>query len=172
MQRRAEKREGIALLRRYRCDRIPPFGLIATGLYIPLLYLACMQTKPRIILCADDRELLCETATRIDPSVKVITAVHGDDLLTKLKELDAADLLPCLIILDMNMPIMDGKVTLAEIRKHRDWDAIPIALFTTSPRNMYTDLEQQYGVSIVTKPAKYAEIMKEVTQLLSYCKAA
>jgi CheY-like chemotaxis protein len=135
-----------------------------------------MQTIPRIILCADDdpddRELLCETASKIDPSVKIVSAVNGEILLQKLYELDSVNLLPCLIILDMNMPILDGKETLEEIRKNSKWDNIPVTIFTTSQRDIYTELEKTYGVVIVTKPDKYSEIIKEVTQMLSYCRAA
>jgi CheY-like chemotaxis protein len=135
-----------------------------------------MQTIPRIILCADDdpddRELLCETASKIDPTVKIVSAVNGKFLLEKLYELDSVNLLPCLIILDMNMPILDGKETLEEIRKNDKWDDIPVAIFTTSQRDFYVDLEKKYGVSIITKPDKYSEIIREVTQLLSYCRAA
>jgi CheY-like chemotaxis protein len=132
--------------------------------------------KPKIVLCADDdpddRELLCETATKIDPSVKVVHSENGEQLLTKLRELESINIYPCLIILDMNMPILDGRDTLIEIKKNPDWADIPVAIFTTSKREFYTDLEREYGVNIVTKPAKYAAIMAEVSQLLSHCRAA
>ncbi len=135
-----------------------------------------MLSQPKVILCADDdpddRELMCETATKIDPTVQIVTADNGKDALQKLKELESANMLPCLIILDMNMPIMGGEETLKEIRNHKEWDNIPIAIFTTSPKNFYTHLEEKYGINIVTKPAQYDVIVKEVTQLLSYCRAA
>jgi len=131
---------------------------------------------PKILLCADDdpddRELLCETAMQIDPALKVIHCVHGKELLEKLKELESAGIHPCLIILDMNMPIMDGQEALKEIKANRQWDDIPVAIFTTSQREFYRHLETEYGVSIVTKPDKFAAIVQEVRQLLSYCRAA
>lgn len=135
-----------------------------------------MQTIKKLILCADDdpddRELLCETATKLDPSVTIVHAEHGEHLLKKLEDLTSKNLLPCLIILDMNMPVMDGKTTLIELRKHSEWNKIPVAIFTTSPRHLYSDLEFNYNVTVVTKPTKYSGIMNEVTQLLSHCKAA
>jgi len=136
-----------------------------------------MKNAPvRIVLCADDdpddRELLCETINKIDPEVKVIHADNGKRLLSKLKELDSINVCPCLIILDMNMPIMDGRQTLIEIKKNPGWGSIPVAIFTTSQRELYRQLECEYGINVVTKPAKYAAIITEVTQLLSYCKAA
>jgi CheY-like chemotaxis protein len=132
--------------------------------------------KPKIVLCADDdpddRELLCETATKIDPSVRVVHSENGEQLIQKLIELESIDLYPCLIILDMNMPILDGRDTLIQIKNNPNWADIPVAIFTTSQREFYKDLETQYGVNIVTKPAKYSAIMHEVTQLLSHCRAA
>ncbi len=135
-----------------------------------------LTTVSRVLLCADDdpddRELLCETAMQIDPDLKVIHCIHGKELLEKLKELELRGIHPCLIILDMNMPILDGQATLKEIKAKQDWDHIPVAIFTTSQREFYQHLEREYGVSIVTKPDKFAAIVKEVRQLLSHCRAA
>src|SRR5919112_921682 len=90
----------------------------------------------RTVLCvdddADDREVVCYTINEIDPSLQVVHAVNGVEAieyLVKAKE-DAA--LPCLVILDINMPKMDGKQTLAEIKKDKQLCELPIVIFSTS----------------------------------------
>jgi CheY-like chemotaxis protein len=131
------------------------------------------STSQKIILCADDdpddRELLCNTINEIEPTYKVIHAINGADALEQLKHLTESNQFPCLIILDMNMPIMGGKETLIELKKNSKWSAIPVVIFTTSPKYLYTDLAMQYNIEVVTKPSSYTTIVKEVSQLLSHC---
>lgn len=127
----------------------------------------------KIILCADDdpddRELLQVAIQEIEPDYKVLTANNGEDALEKLVELNSIGHNPCLVILDMNMPVMDGKETLEVLKNHAHWYSVPVAIFTTSPREIYADIALKYDVHIVTKPAKYANMKEQVSQLLSYC---
>jgi CheY-like chemotaxis protein len=127
----------------------------------------------KIVLCADDdpddRELIAIAINELQPSYKVLTALNGEDALEKLIQLNSIGHNPCLVILDMNMPVMDGRETLEKLKSHSQWYYVPVAIFTTSPREMYADLALKYDVHIITKPAKYSGIMKEVSQLLSFC---
>jgi CheY-like chemotaxis protein len=129
----------------------------------------------KIILCADDdpddRELLTVAINELAPSYKVLTAFNGEDALEKLAELNSIGHAPCLVILDMNMPVMDGKQTLEIMKNHSHWFHLPVAIFTTSPREIYADIALKYDVHIITKPAKYANMMHEVSQLLAFCSA-
>jgi CheY-like chemotaxis protein len=128
---------------------------------------------PKLILCADDdpydRELLAETIMEIAPTYEIINATNGQDALTKLDKLKVVNRLPCLIILDMNMPVKDGKETLIEIKEDYELKSIPVVIFTTSARQIYADIALKYDVEIVTKPASMGMIVQEVTRLLSYC---
>ena len=127
----------------------------------------------KIVLCADDdpddRELLTIAINELNPNYKVLTAHNGEDALEKLAELNSIGHDPCLVILDMNMPIMDGKQTLEIMKTHSHWYNLPVAIFTTSPREIYADIALKYDVHIITKPAKYASMVEEVSQLLSFC---
>ena len=127
----------------------------------------------KVVLCADDdpddRDLITVAINELEPGYKVLTAHNGEDALEKLAELNSIGHNPCLIILDMNMPVMDGKETLEILKTHAHWYSLPVAIFTTSPREMYADLALKYDVHILTKPARYAGMMKEVSQLLSFC---
>ena len=127
----------------------------------------------KIVLCADDdpddRELLAVAINELEPSYKVLTALNGEDALAKMTELNSIGHNPCLVILDMNMPVMDGKETLERLKSNANWYYVPVAIFTTSPREKYADLALKYDVHIISKPARYAGMMKEVSQLLSFC---
>jgi CheY-like chemotaxis protein len=128
---------------------------------------------PKLILYADDdeddRELIDKAIKNITPGYEVLHAVNGIDALSKLEQLKAEDRLPCLIILDMNMPGMGGKETLAELKNDENYKHIPTVIFTTSEARIYEDIALRYQIEVVTKPAKYQGIIDHVRRLLTYC---
>ncbi|MCE3283354.1 MAG: response regulator receiver protein [Chitinophagaceae bacterium] len=130
--------------------------------------------QPRIVLHADDdiddREVLQSTIAELDPEAAVVSTTNGQEAIEKLLMLQSEGLLPCLIILDMNMPILDGRETLEEVRRFKNFDNIPVVIFTTSPRQRYADLALKYEVDIITKPSLASEIKETVQQLLTYCR--
>jgi CheY-like chemotaxis protein len=63
----------------------------------------------------DDRDLLSEALEQIDPSISCITAHDGKEALSILQENRT---LPDYIFLDVNMPVMDGKKCLTELKKN------------------------------------------------------
>src|SRR4051812_15991196 len=63
--------------------------------------------------------------------------------------------LPCLIILDMNMPVLNGKETLSLIKKDEALKDIPLVFFTTSSSELDRMYCKRFGVEMITKPPKY-----------------
>ncbi len=126
----------------------------------------------RIVLCVDDdpddRELIRNAIFKVDPSYTVAHATNGKEALTYLvRAMDTE--LPCLVILDINMPVMDGKQAVVEIKKHRKLDQVPIVVFSTSSHPSDLNFCQQYGVELVTKPADFKQITSEAERLLQHC---
>ena len=74
--------------------------------------------------------------------------------------------LPSLILLDLNMPRMDGREALKEIKKTPDFRRIPIVVFTTSAEE--EDIASTYELgasSYITKPSTFdglVEVMKKL----------
>ncbi len=60
----------------------------------------------------------------------VSEAMHGGNGLAKLKEMEAGEGLPGLIISDINMPEMDGITFISEVKKTK-WRFIPVLVLTT-----------------------------------------
>jgi CheY-like chemotaxis protein len=99
-----------------------------------------------------------------------ITEVHnGQEALDYLHAAKQSETLPCLIILDMNMPVMDGKETLAKLKKDEDLKEIPVVFFTTSNSQMDKLYCKHNGVEMITKPPQYAHLKEAVLRLLRYC---
>ncbi|HVK97864.1 MAG TPA: response regulator, partial [Flavisolibacter sp.] len=82
---------------------------------------------------ADDRQFLAEAIKMVNPTVEVVCAengIKGLDYLNTVKKTDAE--LPSLIVLDINMPYLDGKETFHTIRKDPELGTIPIVVFNSS----------------------------------------
>ena len=131
-------------------------------------------TSSRTILCvdddSDDRDLVCTVIQKLDPN---IVFMHAENGLVAHKILSQAKLkneFPCLIILDINMPLMDGKQTLVRIKKDPSLNEIPVVMFSTSSSALDKAFCSQYGVELITKPAKLATVVSEVERLLNYCR--
>jgi CheY-like chemotaxis protein len=126
----------------------------------------------RIVLCVDDdpddRELIRNAIFKVDPSYTVAHATNGREALQYLGRAKENEL-PCLVILDINMPVMDGKLTLVEIKKDKKLKQLPVVVFTTSSHPADQNFCRQYGVELVTKPANFKQITREAERLLEHC---
>ncbi len=77
--------------------------------------------------------------------------------------------LPCLILLDLNMPRLDGRETLRLLKEDPRFQKIPVVILTNS-RNP-EDVEKAYqdgAVSFVTKPAEYKDMVSLMALLKIY----
>jgi len=130
------------------------------------------EIMARIVLCVDDdpddRELIRNAIFRVDPSYTVAHATNGKEALQYLHRAGDTDM-PCLVILDINMPVMDGKQTLLEIKNNDKWNQLPIVVFSTSAHPSDFFFCQQFGVELVTKPANFNQITVEAERLLQHC---
>src|ERR1700739_3500683 len=79
---------------------------------------------------ADDREIFSLALGKADQKVKCVVARDGEEALDILK--GNKEFTPDSIFLDLNMPRMDGRECLVEIRKIERLKNIPICIYTTS----------------------------------------
>ncbi|MDB5253097.1 MAG: hypothetical protein JWP27_2266 [Flaviaesturariibacter sp.] len=131
------------------------------------------MATPRTILCVDDdpddRQFISAEISRIDPALTVIQAHNGVEALEYLNTAKTDHQLPCLIVLDINMPLMDGKQTLSRIKVDPLLVNVPVVMFSTSSNPMDKVLFQRMGVSMITKPSDITNLNQVVRQLLSHC---
>lgn len=77
--------------------------------------------------------------------------------------------IPDLILLDLHMPIMDGREVLAEIVKDDKLKHLPVVVLTTSYEAK--DIEQMYSLrcnSYITKPIDFNNFVQAISQLAGY----
>jgi CheY-like chemotaxis protein len=63
---------------------------------------------------------------------QIIEVRNGQEVMDYLQNAGQKATYPSLIILDINMPIMDGKETLSRIKQSEEFNDIPLVIFTTS----------------------------------------
>ena len=132
-----------------------------------------MSAQRRIVLHVDDdpedRELLEEALKKLDPKIMVRQVENGIDALSYLKQSKHLQDLPCLIVLDLNMPGMNGKEVLREIQKDEELASLPLVIFTTASEKAYKDLIEKEHVELLTKPSSPSELLDSAKKLLSHC---
>lgn len=129
--------------------------------------------KPRTILCidddADDLQLLSEAVLHIDPQCHIIKAFDGLHGIALLHEMQRQEQLPSLIVMDINMPKLDGKQTFVRLQADTHLSTIPVVVFSTSSSPMDKLFFQSKGAAFITKPIRFEQLLQTAAELLSYC---
>jgi CheY-like chemotaxis protein len=122
-----------------------------------------------ILLIEDDMievMKLNRTISKLELPHKIIEANNGEEALQFLQKKDE---LPDIILLDLNMPKLNGIEFLSILKKDEILRYIPTIILTTS--NNQRDLLECYKIGIagyVLKPLKYEDYVKKIQSLLAY----
>ena len=97
----------------------------------------------------EDREIFEEAVKLVDPTTECLSAANGREAFALLGNLEK---LPEHIVMDNNMPGMDGKSVLQELRKDPSFDNIHITLYSTNslPRDI-EEIESLVDNSLIQK---------------------
>ena len=104
----------------------------------------------------DDRDLIKKAFTECLEPVDIIELTDGSQVLSYLAGCSEAQM-PVLILLDLNMPVMNGFEVLMEIKTNEKFHKIPVYVFTTSNHARDRAHSVRLGANgMITKPASYA----------------
>lgn len=117
----------------------------------------------------DDVSLVKDCFKRFEDKVELIIAENGNIALQTLKTMQEQNITPCLIILDVNMPLMDGRQTLVQLKNNADFKNIPVVMFTTSSSRLDKDFAVKWGADFITKPLVYVEVEHLASELVKRC---
>ena len=117
----------------------------------------------------DDLELVKDAFKEHSQNVQLITVMDGFQVLAYLKNLSPTDATPCLVILDINMPRLNGKDTLVQLREMPRFKDVPAILFTTSTQPRDKAFAQQYNAGFITKPIDVAQLDLIASQFIQHC---
>ncbi|TYP96706.1 CheY-like chemotaxis protein [Tenacibaculum adriaticum] len=123
----------------------------------------------QILLIEDDEIEIMKfhrTISKLKLKHQVIEARNGEEALQILSKKDR---LPHIILLDLNMPKINGIEFLNILKKDSVLKYIPTIVLSTS--NNYKDMLECYKIGIagyVVKPLKYEEYKEKMLKILSY----
>lgn len=127
----------------------------------------------RLILLAeddiDDQELLTDAINNLDSSIKVYAISNGNKAVAYLEALKD-EALPQLIVLDYNLPEMNGEEILEKLSKNKRYDIIPKIVWSTSNSALYKTKCLQLGAkAYMVKPSDFSGIEDLAKQMLEFC---
>lgn len=76
----------------------------------------------------------------------------------------------CLVVLDINMPIINGVELLKQLKAHPLYSKLPVVMLSTSKLHSEQSVINELGVDIVLKPTSYRELRHIADRLIEYCK--
>ncbi|HKB42926.1 MAG TPA: response regulator [Chitinophagaceae bacterium] len=132
-----------------------------------------IQSFSRFILFGeddiDDQELLKEVFASVDDSFRILFANTGEQVLSALGKLNDEQL-PCLIVLDYNMPILNGADILKELNNGSRYTDIPRIIWSTSGSETFKNICLELGATdYIIKPSNLKEMEDIVRYMLSLC---
>src|SRR5579875_2360630 len=94
-----------------------------------------MNQEPVIVYAeddADDLEMLQEALKMVSENCRLIHTKNGKEVIELFLQQPALASEACIILLDINMPLVDGKETLGWLKQQQALQHMPVVMFTTS----------------------------------------
>jgi CheY-like chemotaxis protein len=117
----------------------------------------------------DDLALMREALQQTDQRFELVEAHNGRKALDYLDLVKHQKDFPCLIVLDLNMPVLNGRDTLAIIKSEEEYHSIPVVVFTTSGNEADRAFCSRFGVDMLTKPPSFEGLKQVAQKIVSLC---
>jgi CheY-like chemotaxis protein len=132
-----------------------------------------MPEKQKFILVADDDqediELLSEAILQLECDAQLHTVTDGSMVIDYLNKISDGQL-PSLIVLDYNMPNMNGAEVLEHLNNDPRYQKIPKVIWSTSNNSSYVKQCLEKGASsYFVKPATSKTLQEQAEQMLKMC---
>jgi two-component system response regulator len=128
-----------------------------------------MKTLPNIILVEDnpdDERLAIRALRKGKVANEILVARNGEEAINIIL---TADPLPCVVLLDLKLPKIDGLEVLRRIRADDRTHLLPVVVLTSSSEDR--DIVESYSLganSYVRKPVEFERFTEAVKQLGLY----
>jgi two-component system, response regulator len=117
----------------------------------------------------DDHEATVRALRKANMSNPVVWAESGEDALELVGGAGREPLKPGMILLDLNMPGLDGRQTLRRIKDDPALKWIPVIILTTSGDERDIDSCYQMGAnSYIQKPVSFDGLIEALKRLKGY----
>ncbi|HZI54432.1 MAG TPA: response regulator [Chitinophagaceae bacterium] len=118
----------------------------------------------------DDRMLFSDFLQDRNDFELLHSCENGMEVIEYLNAIQDADKLPSLVVLDQNMPKMNGSQTLQLLKNSPRYSKIPVAVYTTyTDKRLIDECYQSGALTVVAKPISpsgYHQMMDELVRLI------
>lgn len=131
-------------------------------------FLTDNYTPIKVLLAEDDEDdqfFFSDALAELPFPTELTIVNNGKDAVEKLNHSESK---PDIIFLDLNMPKMDGKECLKQIRTNKLYKSIPCIILSTS--SAYSEIEETYqaGANMyILKPNEGSNLLKMVNKVLN-----
>ncbi len=117
----------------------------------------------------DEADFLKEIFSSLEPDMALLFISNGRKLLADLEKMTDKSL-PCLIVLDYNMPELNGAEILKVLKQNSRYNSIPKIVWSTSGSEIYKIKCLESGaLDYLIKPSNIKELEDIARHLLSFC---
>jgi len=117
---------------------------------------------------SDDQEIIARAFSEVAPYHKLTFLNSGKVLVDLLQSFHKADL-PSFIVLDYNMPLLNGLETLKLLELDKRFNRIPKIIYSSSSQNNIKNLcFSANAKAYITKGVSLEEIKRNVQEMLSF----
>lgn len=113
-----------------------------------------------------DLELTLRAFSRKKLTNPIQVARDGEEALKFVERWEQGELTPVVILLDLNMPKVNGLEVLEKLKSHPEFKTIPVVILTTSSES--NDLQRAYKLganSYIVKPVDFEKFL-EVAEVI------
>lgn len=114
----------------------------------------------RVILAeddADDREIFKAIIADLNVTVDLNVVHNGEDLVSLMNSADN-DAIPHLIVLDQNMPRLNGLDSILLLKQDHRFSNIPMIIYSTYHETNFVRNCQMHGIELLLKPDTYDKL--------------
>jgi two-component system chemotaxis response regulator CheY len=106
------------------------------------------------------RMILCEYLRKMD--IQVVEAADGREALKRLKEMSPPDL----VLVDWNMPVMNGIDFIRAVRELQVFDPLPLIMVTTNSESEHVGTAMEAGANeYIQKPCTLEALREKLDRL-------
>ncbi len=118
----------------------------------------------KTVLLVDDEHAIIDALSGIleDEGFRVVTAANGREALICLETMSP---LPDVALLDVMMPVMDGRELLARLRGDARWSHIPVVMMSAVPRSILWKDSELASNDFFQKPFDLWQLIDRLREL-------
>ena len=119
---------------------------------------------------AEDQAIMADALAELDETLPVYFEQSGIEALERLEVFARSGALPCLLVIDLNMPKMGGAEILVFMKSDERFKNIPVVIYSTSNNETEKAACLRLGAhDYITKPLSYKESIEVARHLIQIC---